>query len=155
MCDGLLPPAYLVTVCEPLGVVLEQLWGRMPMYDCPGLFRDPHLRSGMKEAEWRGHFGQVYELPWDEQTWLACVDRLGAVLAAFVRANPGRRWISCLDSPRNRDNTHGAILNAAVADCVLHGPGPFVRQGDRHPRGRRGREVRYQAVAQALTGGQT
>lgn len=109
---------YWVTISEPLGVIPQDHWNDFPIYDNPGLFKDPAMQSGLEKQKWVRLYGQKYFLPFDDDAQRESIKILGNVISNFIENNqsPGRSWLSLVGraKPGGRKTTHTEMLDDAV-----------------------------------------
>tara|TARA_Y100000310_G_C20690287_1_gene821763 strand:- start:3631 stop:4473 length:843 start_codon:yes stop_codon:yes gene_type:complete len=111
---GVLPLTYLVTISEPLGIVPQSRWHDFPQYDNPGLFKGSAMRSGMYKKDWENSpFKNVLEMPYDDEAYKMCIDRLSDVIYSFLEKNKDKRIISFVEDFREK-STHSDMLDSAI-----------------------------------------
>lgn len=119
--SGALPYVYFVTLSEPLGVVPESHWGDFPQYDNPGLFRCGAQSTGLFTADWPRVTGLPEKrlLPFDEKAYQLCIQKLGAVISSFLRAQPTLQTslpvLSFVDDVRGSRTSHRDMLDVALS----------------------------------------
>jgi hypothetical protein len=111
--DGKIGKVYFVTISEPLGVVPEDFWGTFPHYDNPGLFSEEAMRSGLMTADWPSiGFPNKRIVPFDAVAYKHAIQKLGEVIAKFLRANSNKKFVSFVED-FDGVSTHSDMLNTA------------------------------------------
>lgn len=136
---GTRPKWFFITVSEPCGLIPQDRWNDFPPYDNPGLFKDDFLRTGLVKSDWAKTFlGSKHRLPFDQQAYDQCIDRLGEKIGAFLERQ-SIPIISFVDD--DIPTTHGAMLDRALENgCEVH----------RHKKRNQARVSPYEYLAASL-----
>ena len=96
----------LHTISEPLAIIGESDYNKMPMYDNPGLFH------------W---FTKKYNLKWDHQSYIACINYLGLVIGKFLNKshNYFEKIFAFVKPNSNHDKMLKIAMNTFELDIII------------------------------------